>query len=163
MSNKYLVAKNNCEFRYGFITDGTVILGMPNQVALQLNKLELMCQQYEYLKSQPQGQFVPMPTLDGFVRKSALHTKLPKVALPETPTIDAKVAESMAFMEELDAVEDTRELNEQIKKFAPLFDWIAADEFPEGDWTDPLDLPVLGDPLALTADHIVGLLGTQGL
>lgn len=158
MSNHYIIHKKDCRFENGYILDCDEIIGINGDVHRLLERLELMAQQYEYLMAQPAPCHVPVPTLENFKRKSALHADLPYEEMPATPAIDAQVAQSMAFVEEQDALEDARDLNKMIDKFATLFDWVAADEFPEGNCTLPLDLPTLGNPLELTAEQVKALL-----
>ena len=155
MSDKFMINKEFCKFENGYIVDGNEIVGMPLSVVMQLDKLELMCQQYEYLKAQPKACHTPLPTLKNFKRKSALHAGAPQLEEPETPTIDRKVAEAQEFMDELDLVCDYRELNKQLEKFGLLFDWLDAKKFAEGDCTRPMDLPTLGNPLELTKEQVV--------
>lgn len=151
-----LIKKSKCEFEAGCIVKEDELIGIPKVVHLQLNKLELMMQQYSYLKDQP--AYNAGPSLDGFERQSVLASERPYVEAPETPVTDKLIAEAMAFMKEADKVSNAADVNTAIDNFGALVDWCATDKFIEGDCYDKLDLYMLGNPLELTVDDIVNIL-----
>ena len=91
-----LINKADCTFENNRIVKDDEIVGLPVDVVLQLHKLELMIQQYDYLKMQP--CYSPAPSLDGFERKTALKSDRPYVNVPDTPVTDNRVQEAMALM-----------------------------------------------------------------
>lgn len=149
-----MIKKSKCQFEAGHITKKNELVGIPAVVHMQLDKLEIMLQQAEYLENQPVG--TPAPSLDGFVRKTTLTSDRPYVEMPSTPVTDKRVAEAMQFMAEADAVNDTATINRTIDEFGALIDWCAADKFVEGQDTSAIDLYILGNPLELTPDKIAG-------
>lgn len=151
-----MIKKKDCKFENGHIVKGDKLVGIPITVWLQLDKLELMCQQYMYLSGQP--AYHAGPSLDGFERKSALRDKLPYIEMPETPTSDARVAEAMAFMREVDACANVAQANGMIDRFAELILWCKGKKFVEGEFLRPIDTPQLGNPLELKAKDISGIL-----
>lgn len=160
-----LIKKSKCKFENGYIVKGSKIVGMPSEVYRQLKFLEIMVQEYEYIKAQPAYQ--PAPTLEGFEPKSALSTKRPYMEKPDTPTIDKRTGEALEFMAEVDAVNEAAHANGMIDRLGALIDWLAADKFVEGNCFDPIDTPTLGNPLELTpgkvADKIIEIMGDDVL
>lgn len=155
MAELKMIKKDKCKFENGFVCKGSKIIGLPADVALQIQKLELMIQQYEYLASQPAPR--PMPSLDGFKFNDGLPKPM-HFDRPDTPTMDARVAEAMAFCEEVEEVDNAIEVNKMIDRFTALINWCNADKFVAGDYVSPLRCPRIGDPLKLTEDQIVGTL-----
>ena len=151
-----LIKKSKCEFEAGIIVRDDEQVGLPFAVWAQLNRLELMLQQFRYLDDQP--AYHKAPSLEGFERMSALESKRPYVDRPDTPNIDKRIEEAMAFMEECDKVNDASQINIAIDKFGALIDWCAADKFIEGDCFNVIDTPMLHNPLELTPQEIVEIL-----
>lgn len=151
-----LIKKKDCKFKNCQIVKGDELIGIPRVVWMQLNKLELMFQQYRYLGSQLPGR--PGPSLDGFVRESMLDGSMPYIDMPDTPVTDARVEEAMEFMAEIDAVEATTQANQMIDRFKDLVLWCKGKKFVEGDCYDPIDTPALGNPLDLTPKAIAQIL-----
>lgn len=151
-----LIKKDKCKFEAGIIVKKNKQIGLPYNVWCQLNKLEVMLQQYMYLKGQP--AYCKGPSLNGFERETALTSDRPYVNKPETPTIDRRMKEALEFMEETDAVNDAQEINSAIDDFGALIDWCAAKKFIEGDCYKLIDTPQIGNPLALGENDIVRLL-----
>ena len=147
-----LIKKSKCKFEAGHIVKKDKLIGIPYKVWAQLNKLDLIIQQYDYLASLP--KYSPGPSLDGFERMSTLKNDRPYVSAPDTPVTDKRVKEAMQFMAEVDSVHDTAEINNMIDEFGALIDWLATDKFVEGECYNPIDTPVLGDPLALIPDDV---------
>lgn len=151
-----LIKKEDCKFKKNRIVKDDEIVGIPMNVWLQLNKLETMFQQWNYLRAQP--AYHCAPSLDGWVRKSDIDKDLPYVDMPDTPVGDARVEEALAFMKEVDACSDAVVTNDMIDRFSALIHWCNDGEFIEGNCTDPIDTPCLGNPLDIDADAIVKVL-----
>ena len=148
-----LIKKKDCKFKWHRIVKDDELIGIPSIVWMQLNKLEVMCQQWCYLKGQPAYQAAP--SLDGWVRESDIDKQLPYIDMPDTPVGDARVAEAMAFMFEVDRCADVAKVNEMVDRFSALIMWCKSKKFIEGDCTKPIDTPRLGNPLELTPEAIV--------
>lgn len=151
-----LIKKEDCTFKAPYIVKEDELVGIPRIVWLQMDKLEVMLQQYLYLKGQPEYQ--AGPSLKGFERRSAKLADLPYVEMPKTPVSDKRVKEAMAFMKEADACADAAMTNSMLDRFAELVLWCKNDEFIEGDCMLPIDTPELGDPLKLAPEYIRDLL-----
>lgn len=151
-----LIKKSKCKFESGIIVKKNKQIGIPYCVWCQLNKLELMFQQYNYLKSKPEYQ--AGPSLDEFKRISSLKSERPYIEMPDTPVLDRRVHEAMVFMEETDKINDAIETNEMIDEFGALIDWCANDKFIEGECYKLIDTPMLGNPLNLEPCAIAKIL-----
>lgn len=151
-----LIKKSKCKFEAGQIVKGSELIGIPWNVHSQLMLLETMVQQHDYIAAQPKYQ--PAPTLDGFELKSALKPGRPYFDKPDTPTVDKRTEEALAYMAEVDQVNEAEYLNKWIDRFGALIDWLAADKFVEGDCTEKIDTPVLGNPLELTPDEVAAII-----
>ena len=150
-----LIKKNKCKFIDGYIVKKNRQIGIPFAVWTGLNKLELILQQYYYLKDQP--AYREGPSLKGFERKSLLDAKIPYVGMPDTPTIDARVAEAIEFMAEADEVQSVNLINDALAGYRQLIKWLDSDKFFEGDCYSPIDTFMLGNPLELTSEAVVDL------
>ena len=148
-----LINKDKCEFINGSIIKKNEQIGISTIVWMQLNKLEVIMQQYMYLKGQP--AYCAGPSLEGFERKTILDNGMPYIKAPDTPVTDKRVAEAMQFMAEADAINDAEKINSLIDDYAELIRWCNADKFIEGDCYKLIDTPELGDPLMLNGDDIV--------
>lgn len=147
-----LYKKSDLTFKNGIVVDddGNVI-GLPAQVAVGLEKIEVAIQKAEYLKSQPKAQ--PIPSLEGFKRKSALK---PDIKIEsETPTIDKMVEEAKTLHKEMKLSMGTDKLNGIIEKFPEVFRFTEDDSFVGEEHGTALDLPTLGNPLELTSDQLL--------
>ncbi len=153
---KKLIKKSKCKFDHGYIVKDGEIIGIPENVWLQLNKLEIMVQQYYYLRDQ--GPARRGPSLEGFVRKSDIKPDRPYIDAPDTPVTDKRVAEAMEFMREVDCVNKTDEVNEAIDAFGALIDWLSDNKFVEGTCTQPIDTFMLGNPLMLSPNGVVSFI-----
>ena len=151
-----LIKKKDCKLKNCQIVKGDKLIGIPRIVWMQLNKLDLMSQQYMYLIQQPAYQ--PGPSLKGFVRKSALDKKMPYLDMPDTPVSDARVEEALKFMREADACANVAEANDMLDRFKDIVIWCDSKKFVEGDCTAPIDTPALGNPLNIKGEDIAGLL-----
>ena len=148
-----LIKKSDCEFKnHRIVCDGAVV-GIGHSVRRQLESLERHYQECMYLAKQP--DYAPLPSLEGFAFESAVEDELPHIALPATPTIDKREAEAKAYVDELDSVDEAKDVNRLIDRYAKLVRWVEADEFIEEFDEDYLDLKYLGNPLELTLDKLI--------
>lgn len=135
------------------VTEGGDIVVPAACVIEQANDLETLVQKVAYLEKQPDA--TPMPSLDGFERKSIKDTKVKFTAT--TPCLDWKVAEAEAIMDELDDIAGVNRANEMLDDFAELIQF-AKDDFVVdcggGIGLPCFDTPTLGSVLELTVDDI---------
>lgn len=152
-----LIKKSKLTFEAGHLIKKGKVVGLPVNVWLQLNELETMIQQYDYLKKQK--EYSPGPSLDGFERKrSEYFDKILRADIPETPVSDRRVAEAEAFMREVDRTDKANEVNETIEHFHDLMLWCQHDKFIEGECYNPIDLYVIGNPLELTDEEVARII-----
>lgn len=132
---------------------------MPDfRIVCQANELETLAQKAEYLAAQPAAS--PMPTLDGFERKSIKDSTVKFTT--RTPFMDMKAAETMAIMDELDDCKVVEQANSLIDDFATLIEF-AGDDFVidcGGDMLACFDTPTLGSVLDLKREDIVSVIAT---
>lgn len=141
------------------VTESGDIVMTDYRVIDQANELETLAQQADYLALQPAA--TPMPSLDGFERKSIKDSNV--VFYASTPTLDDKAAEAMDIMAELDDVANAERANEMIKSFDALVKF-AKDDYVVGgcdrEYVQLFDTPTLGSVLDLTVERIVDVVAS---
>lgn len=149
-----MYSKDDLKFRNGFVVnrDGDVVC-LPDGVALQWNRLEVMVQKSAYLKAQPDGR--KAPSLDGFEFES--QYELPSIEL-ETPVLDRMVKRGMKLREELARCDMASSVNKTIGAFKELMLWLGEDEFVEGTEHVRIDAINLGNPLEATQAQALEIL-----
>jgi hypothetical protein len=99
-----------------------------------------------YLKDQPEA--TPAPSMDGFKRRSVCDIEVPHV-VANTPTIDKRIEEAMAFAEEADDAYIAEKANAVFGYLVNLIDFVNSETvFVNYEYDEPLmfDTPVLGNP-----------------
>ena len=136
--------------------DGTVVSPVGNVVA-QANSLDTALQKATYLQAQPKA--TPMPSLDGFERKSCFSTK--HKFHVETPLIDGKSEEAIALMDEIDDLDRANQVNKFLDKFEELIRFADSDSVvcTDSDAMEVFDTPMIGDPLMLSGHDIACIAG----
>lgn len=133
--------------------DMNVIRVNPN-IVHEANDLETLAQKTDYLMAQPPAS--PMPTLDGFERKSSKDTGVKFNTT--TPLMDAKMQETMDLMDELDDMALADKANAMLDDFKHLIEFAQNDYVVSEDGifgcTNAFDMPTLGSVLELTVDDI---------
>lgn len=155
--NMRIIKKSDCIYKNGRIIKGDEVIGLPLQLADQLNDLETRIQASAYMDAQPKA--APMPSIDGFKRKSIKDAKKYEVA---TPKMDEQIALAKEIMREADKLEDCKALNELVDKYDAVFEFIDDDDFIEGDAFDIIDTPTLGNPLELTRATVLSAIDADG-
>ena len=154
--------KSELVFVEGYICDKDMnILEVPYPLVEKLCDLDRKLQEKEYLDAQPEG--ADKPSLNGFKRKSMFDkAALPLVEKPETPIADAREAEALEFMKEVDEVNKVDDFNQVIRDHRDLFELACDDTIITCETQSlapaPIDTPVLGNPLELTSDKLLGFL-----
>lgn len=146
--------KSSLAMADGVITtvDGDVVIPAGNVVA-QANALDLAVQKAKYIQAQPKA--TPMPTLDGFERKSSLeceaHVKV------ETPALDARCAEAEEIMKELDKAEKADQINSDLGKYSDLIRFASHSKVMCSDASPVvlIDTPEIGNILDLTVSDVI--------
>ena len=146
-----MYSKDQVTFSNGYVIDeNSNVVCLPDKVAEQLNELEEIFQKAEYLKTQDPAS--PMPSLDGFKRKSINKTIEIEAS---TPTIDAKVAESMQIRDELRKLDNAETMNKIIGEYQEVFNFVQNDTFVEGGKVVLIDTPTLGSPMNIKVDYLL--------
>lgn len=139
----------------GMLVNGDGDIVMPDvRVIEQANELETLVQKAEYLSGQPEA--TPMPSLEGFERKSEKDADVHFHA--KTPELDKKAEEAMAIMDELDDMATVDAANDMVDKFPELLAFVSNDyvvDFGCGGVLVTFDTPTLGSVLKLTKDDVI--------
>lgn len=145
--------KSDLQLINGMLVSGDEIVAVADRIVDQANELETLVQKAEYLASQPSA--TPMPSLDGFERKSA--NEFGERFIATTPVTDLKVAEAMAIMDEADDVAITEAANELLDHFTELAKFIREDYVIDTHAPSivAFDTPTLGSILDLTTDDLM--------
>lgn len=154
-----LVNKSTCYFDNGYICckDGE-ILGPALPVFEQLRSLEYMLQKVRYLDAQPEA--CPPPSLDGFEFVSERAKKIPRFEPFETPNIDKAVEAGIGIRDEIKGMQITKAANKWIDEHPEVFEFVANDRFvPSPFVSNPFDLHLLGNPLELTVEDLMNVVG----
>lgn len=122
-------------------------------VIQQANQLETLAQKTKYLAAQPDAQ--PMPSLDGFKRKSIMDNTIPKFKV-STPHLDFASDEAMRIMDEIDDANTANAANKMLEDFGVLLDFATNDFVVDtaANYNYVIDTPTLGNILELTVDDI---------
>lgn len=125
------------------------------EIIRQANALETLKQKVEYLAKQPEA--TPMPSLDGFERKSEMDSVVPEFEV-STPIMDFKAHESMLLMNELDEQRTAVEANAMLACFAKLLEFVKSEYVLDLGYPCPrIDTPTLGSILELTDHDVVNV------
>ena len=129
-----------------------------SKIVEQANSLETLSQKVAYLADQPSA--TPMPSLDGFKRKSIKDSVTNGAKFEATtPLLDLQAAKTMALMDELDDVKTVEEANKLLSHFSDLLAFVN-DEYVidcGGDSVTAFDTPTLGSVLELTQKKITAV------
>lgn len=142
------------------VTEGGDIVLPDTSIICQANELETLKQKADYLAAQPEA--TPMPSLDGFERKSIRDAGLGRFEA-STPTLDAKVFEAEALMDEIDDMAAADNANAMLAGFAELIAFANADYVVDCGRQSIIhlfDTPTLGSVLELKGSDIVGIIAT---
>lgn len=151
-------SKSDLTFKSGYVVSATGdVVALPKGVANQLNAIEEMVQKAAWLEAQPAE--TKAPDLGEFVRKSAFDSA-PTITV-DTPTLDAKIKESMRLDADIKRQLCADKLNEIIGTYKEAFAFCSEEDFVEGTDVTRLDLPTLGDPLKLTANDLAAIIGSM--
>lgn len=146
--------KSDLTLNHGLLVskDGDIIL--PDyRIVQQANALEDMVQETAYLMAQPEA--TPMPSLDGFERRSIDDSESRKFTV-DTPIMDAKSDEAMKLMDEIDDMATANKANAMIDNFKSLLDFVTQDFVVDcGNQLYKFDTPTLGNVLELTEADVI--------
>lgn len=146
--------KSDLTLNHGLLVtkDGDIVLPDP-RIVWQANKLETKVQKAAYLMAQPEA--TPMPSLDGFERRSINDSESRKFTV-DTPVMDANTEEAMKLMNEIDDMTKADQANIMLDDFKSLLDFVTQDFVIDcGDQLYKFDTPMLGDVLKLDETDVV--------
>lgn len=151
------VNKEDLKFDGGYVMDlSGEIIGLPEKVWSDLRDLEMLIQKNQYVAKV--SKIAAKPEIPEFKFKSAFEADA-KMPLPETPITDARVAESLAFADEVDKTTDVLAYNNWIERHPELAEFVASDRFiPSAASACRLDAVNVGNPLELTKEKLFDLI-----
>jgi len=155
-----LINKNKLEFKNGFFYKKNKRVYIESNVVEQLNNLETLMQQYDYLDKQ--GEYNPEPSLDGFEREHIENVKI-DISSP-TPILDEEIKKTKAILEEINNQNTAKEVERVCGCFKDLLYWVASDEIlitnnePYVEDCAKVDTPHIGNPLELDRDNIMNVI-----
>ena len=156
-----LINKNKLVFKNGFFYKKNKRVYIESNVVEQLNKLETLMQQYDYLDKQ--GEYNPEPSLEGFEREH-IETVNVNISSP-TPILDEEIEKTKAMLEEIDNHNTAKEVERVCGCFKDLLYWVASEEVlitDESLWFDEdmakVDTPHIGNPLKLDQDSLMNVI-----
>jgi len=138
--------------------DNEIIMVDP-AIINEANELETLLQKFSYINDQPEAQ--PMPTLDGFRRKS-ISDKNDMFFVAKTPTLDEMAKRTMMMMDEIDGHNTAAEANKMLRQFSKLIDFVDSDTIVGMDGSElvKFDTPTLGSVLELTRKDVINVIAT---
>lgn len=140
------------------VANGEDVVAIDISIVSEANMLETMVQKAAYLKAQPEAQ--PMPSLDGFERKSIDDVEDLSFEV-STPALDFAMHESLKMMDELDAMNTASQANQTLKEISNLVSFVKGDNVVSVDNMPIMkfDTPTLGSVLDLTVHDLVQYVG----
>lgn len=146
--------KANLKLVRGMLVDPNGDVVTPNMAIIsQANRLEELAQKAKYLAAQPDA--TPMPSLDGFKRKSIMDNIVPEFKV-STPHLDFEMERTMRIMNDIDDANVASAANDMLKDFTDLVDFVTNDFVVDvvANYTYLFDTPTLGNILELTVEDI---------
>lgn len=152
-----MYSKSNLKFENGYVlTYDDEVVALPDKVAQQINEIETIMQKQKYLADQPKA--TPVPSLDGFERKSIID--LPEVKI-STPTFDELEEKKKKLLDELRNEMSAAAVNKIIQRFPEAFSFFKKDKFVEGSEVVLIDTPTIGNILTVDADTLMQEIAEQ--
>lgn len=152
------IKKADLKFDRGYITDANdETVGLLYKVKDQLECLDRIWQMDEYLSDQLPA--IPAPTLLGFVYETYDNAHLwDYPEFPDTPAIDERTKEAIAYIADRDKVEKHEKISILIEWFKDLLDFCAEEKalMVPGN-SDRICCASLGNPLELTVDQLMDI------
>lgn len=151
---KKMISKEGLAYQDGYIvdSDGNIIAIDPEVVDLA-NALETISQKSHWCDHSE-------PTVVKEFKKVSEHEVKINYFKCDTPLMDARAAETVAYLDELDRVNNTDSMNEALDQFAELIAFVHAEKFlvDDANKVERFDLATLGNPLEWTEDTIANVI-----
>lgn len=154
--------KEKLTYKNGYLINEKGKIVMPDyDVVYQFNKLEVEFQRALYLKAQPKA--VAAPSMEGWEKVSEHDVDVEDMFFAETPTLDKKIEESIALMDDIDAANKVDKLQVIAAGYPKVIEFINSKEIIVYDDNEyRFDLATLGNPLEFTIEkfrRVVSVIG----
>lgn len=154
--------KEKLVYKNGYLVNEKGKIVMPNyDVVYQFNNLEEEFQRALYLKAQPKA--VAAPSMKGWEKVSEHDVDVEDMFSAKTPTLDRKIEESIALMDDIDAANKVDRLRDISARYPKVIEFINSREIIVQDDNEyQFDLATLGNPLEFTVEkfrRIVSIIG----
>lgn len=156
--------KEKLTYKNGYLINQKGKIVMPDyDVVYQFNKLEVEFQRALYLKAQPKA--VAAPSMEGWEKVSEHDVDVEDMFFAETPTLDKKIEESIALMDDIDAANKVDKLQVIAAGYPKVIEFINSKEIimrDDNEYQYHFDLATLGNPLEFTIEKfrkVVSIIG----
>ena len=154
--------KEKLTYKNGYLINEKGKVVMPDyDVVYQFNNLEVEFQRALYLKAQPKA--VAAPSMEGWKKVSEHDVDVEDMFFAETPTLDKKIEESIALMDDIDAANKVDKLRAISAGYPKVIEFINSKEiivYEDNEYR--FDLATLGNPLEFTVEkfrRVVSVIG----
>lgn len=154
--------KDKLVYKNGYLMNEKGKIVMPDyDVMYQFNNLEEEFQRALYLKAQPKA--VAAPSMEGWKKVSEHDVDVEDMFFAETPTLDKKIEESIALMDDIDAANKVDKLQAIAAEYPKVIEFINSKEIIVYDGNEyQFDMATLGNPLEFTVEkfrRVVSVIG----
>ena len=154
--------KEKLTYKNGYLINEKGKIVMPDcDVVYQFNNLEWEFQRALYLNAQPKA--VAAPSMEGWEKVSEHNVDVENMFFAETPTLDKKIEESIALMDDIDAANKVDKLRAISARYPKVIEFINSKEIIVCDNNEyQFDLAMLGNPLEFTVEkfrRVVSVIG----
>ena len=154
--------KEKLVYKNGYLINQKGKIVMPDyDVVYQFNDLEEEFQKALYLKAQPKA--VAAPSMEGWEKISEHDVDVEDMFFAETPTLDKKIEESIALMDDIDAANKVDKLQAIAAEYPKVIEFINSKEIiVYEDCGYLFDMATLGNPLEFTVEKfrkVVSVIG----
>lgn len=148
MKKEKLTYKNGC-----LINEKGKIVMPDYDVVYQFNNLEEEFQKAVYLKAQPKA--VAAPSMEGWKKVSEHDVDMEDMFFAKTPTLDKKIEESIALMNDIDTANKVDKLCAILAGYPKVIEFINSKEIIVCEDNEyRFDLATLGNPLEFTVEKL---------
>ena len=154
--------KEKLTYKNGYLINEKGKIVMPDyDVVYQFNNLEGEFQRALYLKAQPKA--VAAPSMEGWEKVSEHDVDVEDMFFAKTPTLDKKIEESIALMDDIDAANKVDKPRAISAGYPKVIEFINSKEIiVREDNEYRFDLATLGNPLEFTVEKfrkVVSIIG----
>ena len=154
--------KEKLTYKNGYLINEKGKIVMPDyDVVYQFNNLEEEFQRAMYLKAQPKA--VAAPSMEGWEKVSEHDVDVEDMFFAKTPTLDKKIEESIALMDDIDAANKVDKLRAISAEYPKVIEFINSKEiivYEDNEYR--FDMATLGNPLEFTVEKfrkVVSIIG----